>query len=73
MRIPLEFPDETDAPAGWMPLEAVIVIKFMDEAGVVRLREASTETLSTWEAVGMLIWAVDSLRAELQQGTEESG
>lgn len=70
MRVPLEFPDSEEASPEWTPLEAVVVIKYMDGDGVMRLHHQSTETLNAWEAAGMLLWALDNLRGELHGATE---
>lgn len=43
-----------DLPAGWTPLEASAVVKCLDEDGNVALFLRATETLSSWESLGML-------------------
>lgn len=67
MKLDLEFQD--DLPAGWVPLEATVVYKAMDELGVVRLGHVSTAAVSTWEVAGMLLWALDGARDDLREAT----
>lgn len=69
MRLDLDL--DGDAPAGWTPLEAVAVIKALDDEGRVRLFSRSTATLNSWESLGMLLWALDSDRKGLLDSTEE--
>lgn len=45
---------EPELPENWTPLEAVAVIKCLDEEGSPCFAIRSTETLSGWEAVGLL-------------------
>lgn len=68
MRLGLDFADAI--PDGWAPLEAVVVIKSIDENGVVRLSHTSTTGLSEWEAVGMLVWCLDGHRDRLRDTNE---
>lgn len=58
-------------PKGWTPLEATAVIKCLDEYGMVSLYLANTKNISTWESVGMMTGALDTLRRELQEGFVE--
>lgn len=67
----LELDLEGDPPPGWTPLEAVAVIKALDDEGKVRLFSRSTATLNSWEEGGMLLWALDAQRADIQHWTEE--
>lgn len=46
-------PDNT-IEDNWTPLEAIAVVKCIDEDGTVRLSFRVTKTLSQWEAIGML-------------------
>jgi len=71
MRLELDF--EGGIPEGWTPLEATVAVKALDDAGVVRLFNRSTEALSSWEEAGMLVWALDTVRRDLQDRTEEGG
>lgn len=54
-------------PDGWMPVEAVAVIKCLDTQGEPRLLVVATATLNQWEAVGMLTGALDNVRDDLAQ------
>lgn len=60
-------------PANWTPIEAVAVVKCLDEDGDVSLYLASTKSLSAWEEIGMLTAALDTTRTDLRQGFEPDG
>lgn len=47
-------------PENWTPLEAVAVIKCLDEDGSLGFVIRSTETLSNWECYGLLDLAAKS-------------
>jgi len=68
MRFHLDF--QHDLPAGWIPLEATIVYKAIDENGVVKLGCTSTPNVSAWEVAGMLLWALDGQRDDLRDATD---
>ncbi len=53
-------------PDGWTPLEAVAVIKCLDEDGDPTLYLAATEALSSWESLGMLTAARDAQAGDVQ-------
>ncbi len=53
-------------PDGWTPLEAVVVMKCLDETGEVALLTRSTEALRSWDAVGMLTAALDTQRDDVR-------
>jgi hypothetical protein len=46
-------------PDGWTPLEAVAVVKCLDENGMPAFCIRMTETLLTWESFGLLQLAAD--------------
>lgn len=69
MRLDLDL--DGDPPEGWTPLEAVAVIKALDEEGKVRLFSRSTASLNGWESLGMMLWALDGDRKALLDCTEE--
>jgi hypothetical protein len=54
-----------DLPEHVTPLEAVILIKALDEDGVLTLIERVTTGLSDWEALGAAITFADGLRRRL--------
>lgn len=60
-----------DLPDEWAPLEAVVVVKALDEVGAVRIFSRATASLNPWECLGMLTWALDSDRQALLASTEE--
>jgi hypothetical protein len=62
--IPLDVPE---LPEGWTPLSVYAVVKCLDEDGRVGLVTRASDELSTWEAIGMLTGALDSLRSFLQE------
>lgn len=68
MKLDLDFQD--DVPDGWVPLEATVIYKAIDEAGVVRLGQTNTASVTGWEVAGMLLWALDSCRDDLRGATE---
>lgn len=47
-------------PENWTPLEAVAVVKCLDENGELGFVIRSTATLSTWECYGLLDLAAKS-------------
>lgn len=55
-------------PDQWTPLEALALVKCLDENGVVQLYLATTGGLTTWEALGMLTAAAHS---QVNSGTFE--
>jgi hypothetical protein len=42
-----------ELPEGWTPLEAVVVVKCLDEGGEVKMFHTATESINSWEALGM--------------------
>ena len=61
-----------DLPDNYVPLEAVAVIKCLNEEGTPTLVLACTEALASWEALGMLTAAATSQDWHLQSGFESS-
>lgn len=58
--------DVPDLPEGSTPLEAVVVVKCLDNHGSPTIAVRVSEGLMAWEAVGMLIAASDMARGDLQ-------
>ncbi len=56
-------------PEGSVPLEAVVLVKFLSAEGTVRYGELSTPSLTTVEALGMITTAQDTMRARLMTAT----
>jgi len=54
-------------PENWMPVEGVAILKCLDAQGDPRLLLVATQTLSQWEAVGMLTAALDEIRDSMQK------
>jgi hypothetical protein len=69
MKLDLEF--QNDVPDGWMPLEATVIYKALDDQGVIHLGQSSTTSVTSWEVAGMLVWALDGVRADLREGTDD--
>lgn len=46
-------------PEGWTPLEAVAVVKCLDEAGGMALITRFSDGVTSWEAIGMMTVAAD--------------
>lgn len=55
-------------PDKWTPVEALALVKCLDENGELRLYQATTTGLTSWEALGMLTAAA---HAEADHGTFE--
>lgn len=63
-----------DLGKGWVPLEALTIIKCLDPTGVVRYREMTSASLHPVEALGMLTTMADTMRARLMssaRGTDD--
>ena len=62
-------------PEGAIPLEAVVVVKYLDKKGSVDVWHTATPELNIWEAVGMVRAAslqLDrGLRGEVEEGEDE--
>lgn len=63
----LEIPD---LPEGYTPLEAIVVVKCLDEKGNLDMHQDATEGLNTWEAIGMVRWCGRSLEIGLHEDDE---
>ena len=53
-------------PAGWTPLEAIVVVKCLDETGQPTWCYRTTHRLNREELLGALVVHVDVLRKELR-------
>lgn len=60
-----------ELPAGFVPLESVIVIKCLDKLGNVCLFTHKTSDLAVWEAYGMLCYAADDYASSNVYQTSE--
>ena len=56
-----------DPEEGWLYLDAIILIKCMDDEGEVRYREIKSGGLTPVEALGMTETYSDTLRAHLMR------
>jgi len=54
-------------PEDWMPVDGVAILKCLDAQGDPRLLLVATNTLSQWEAVGMLTAALDEVRDNMSK------
>lgn len=55
----------THLPEGFVPMDVLVSVKGLDPNGETAVYECSTDTLSTWEALGMAITCGDALRRAL--------
>lgn len=55
-------------PDGFVPLEAVVMVKGLDPNGDTAVFECATDGMSTWEALGMVTACADALRRALSDG-----
>ena len=60
----ISIPDPDD---GWLYLDAVVLIKCMDEEGKTRYREIKSNGLTAVEALGMVETYSDTLRSVLMR------
>lgn len=56
-----------DPEEGWLYLDAVVLIKCMDDTGQIRYREIKSSSLTPVEALGMTETYCDTLRAMLMR------
>jgi hypothetical protein len=59
-----------ELPARWTPLDAVAVVKCLDEDGDLAFCVRATGTLSTWECYALLALAADVQRQEVVDSFE---
>lgn len=52
---------------GWLYLDAVVLIKCMDDGGAIRYREIRSNSLTAVEALGMATTYTDTLRAQIMK------
>lgn len=43
-------------PEDWVPLEAIVTVKCLDDEGKTAMHHTATPKLNTWEAIGMVRW-----------------
>lgn len=60
-----------DLPKGWVPLDAVAVVKCLDEDGNPSFVIRSTKYLTDWEAYGLLEIAAKSQANEILENIED--
>lgn len=60
-----------DWPEGYVPLEAVVIMKCLDEDGDVTLMSTASPGLTSWEALGMVDRTHRVLLDALANTTEE--
>lgn len=53
-------------PEGWAVLDVLVIAKTMDEEGNTALYQGCSDGLRTWEAAGMALALLDSLRGGLR-------
>lgn len=57
-------------PEGWTPIEAVAVLKCLDDEGQLAFVLRSTQTLTDWECFALLQLAAESQKREIVEGFE---
>lgn len=60
--------DIPDPEPGWLYLDAVVLIKCMDDGGNIRYREIKSKGLTPIEALGMTTTYTDTLRHFIMKG-----
>jgi hypothetical protein len=60
-----------DGTSMWTPLESITITKALDEDSNVCLMYHTSDGLNPWEAVGMLTYTLDAMRAHLQSVDDE--
>lgn len=61
---------EADPPAGWIPLDVIVIAKCLNENGEVALFHTTSPSLKTYEAVGLVRWTQLRLETDLAGGEE---
>jgi hypothetical protein len=56
-----------DPEPGWLYLEAVVLIKCLDDEGSIRYREIKSTGLTPVEALGMASTYIDTLRHQIMK------
>ncbi len=59
-----------ELPEGVTPLEVVVLVKALDEAGDVCIYTRESATLTMWEAMGMLQMVADQRRNDCLESYE---
>jgi len=62
-----------ELPAGYVPLEIVVLVRALNEEGRPALAVRYSEGITSWEAVGMLRAAEATELRSLVDGFEEEG
>ena len=62
-----------ELPAGYVPLEVVVLVRALNEEGRPALAVRYSEGITSWEAVGMLRAAEATELRSLVDGFEEEG
>jgi hypothetical protein len=57
-----------EMPKGWVAIDAVLLIKGINESGQVRYVEMSTPQLSPIESLGMAVTFTDTMRTLIMRG-----
>lgn len=60
-------------PENWTPLDAVAVVKCLDEDGNLAFVIRSTETLSDWECFGLLELAAKGQARDILKNLSDDG
>jgi hypothetical protein len=57
-----------DMPENYIATEAVVILKCMDDAGEVFLLLRNSDTLRSWDRIGLLTCALDLAREDGKSG-----
>jgi hypothetical protein len=64
--------DVPDPPDGWVYLDAVVLIKCVDDSGAVRYKEMRSNDLPLVEALGMVTTYTDTIKAQIMRLATEN-
>lgn len=63
--------DVPEPPPGWVYLDAIVLVKCVDESGATRYKEMRSNDLPLVEALGMVETYKDTLKHQIMRLTSE--
>lgn len=63
---------QTDLPEGWTPLDMVCVVQCLDTESKPQLCVRATHGLLPWNATGMLVTALETVKGTTQSWFEDT-